>query len=372
MAASAARSTPGSLSVSPRETLTYTSELSVRIREYLESAARSKSSFPFGMPRHERFGYQNFVETVNASISHRMGRVPSIVTPIAAPTTSAERFSTNSRPGFLRSRSHCGVIANKPVSSVGPKRFLKTRSMRYDEPSVHSRNKTVSTKCSSTFGPEIEPSFVTCPISTTEVQEDLQYSSSISATARICVIDQQEDAISVEYAKLTESITTKPYWPCFKSEMIDSISPVVTRRMDSFAAPSRWARSLTWDMLSSALTYKTGKSGDAIQSATCNESVDFPIPGSPESSTKLPRTSQPPKTVLSSSLRNTDLPLPLSEPLVAEVKPTGCVAVGIRVPAARFDGRSSGTSTKLPHSLQVGHLPCHLVLVAEQAEQRNI
>ena len=65
--------------------------------------------------------------------------------------------------------------------------------------------------------------------------------------------------------------------------------------------PSRRARPEICKTDSSPETYKTGVSALEYQSLICNESVDFPIPGSPESNTSDPATSHPPKTASNST-----------------------------------------------------------------------
>ena len=57
--------------------------------------------------------------------------------------------------------------SKQPTSSAGPKRFFTPRTMRSVECLSPSNDSTTSTRCSSTRGPAIEPSLVTCPTSTT-------------------------------------------------------------------------------------------------------------------------------------------------------------------------------------------------------------
>ena len=68
----------------------------------------------------------------------------------------------------------------------------------------------------------------------------------------------------------------------------------------SSRAPKRRARSRTWVALSSADTYSAGGSADAGAAATCNASVDLPMPGSPPMRVTDPETSPPPSTRSSS------------------------------------------------------------------------
>ena len=65
-----------------------------------------------------------------------------------------------------------------------PKRFFSARSVRYERSRSPSKLSTQSTRCSSTRGPAIDPSFVTCPTSITAVPRSLATRISRPATSR--------------------------------------------------------------------------------------------------------------------------------------------------------------------------------------------
>ncbi len=58
----------------------------------------------------------------------------------------------------------CSAISKQPTSSAGPYRFLVARTIRKPECRSPSKASTTSTRCSSSRGPAIAPSLVTCPI----------------------------------------------------------------------------------------------------------------------------------------------------------------------------------------------------------------
>lgn len=129
IAAMIARSIPGSLRLSPRAILVYTS-LESRLRSAcLISVAIRRSSLVELTHRLDRFGYPNFVYVTSDSTSIRSGRVPSIVMQITDHGSLWDVF-TNSMPAFLISWSPSSSIRKRAISSVGPNRFLRARRMR--------------------------------------------------------------------------------------------------------------------------------------------------------------------------------------------------------------------------------------------------
>src|SRR5580704_208295 len=89
--------------------------------------------------------------------------VPSIPANTAAPGAVASRDDRNNAEGFATSASPRPVISKTPISSVGPNRFFTARRMRKFRPPSLSNEITASTICSTTRGPAIWPSLVTCP-----------------------------------------------------------------------------------------------------------------------------------------------------------------------------------------------------------------
>ena len=66
-----------------------------------------------------------------------------------SPRKSSDGFATGSRPS--------SVILKTPISSTLPNRFLIARRMRWSSIPSPSKYRTVSTMCSSVFGPAIPP-----------------------------------------------------------------------------------------------------------------------------------------------------------------------------------------------------------------------
>ncbi len=96
------------------------------------------------------------------------------------------RSARNSAEGLATSASPMSVISNTPISSVAPKRFFTPRRMRNWCPRSPSKYSTASTMCSSTRGPAMAPSLVTCPTRTSEKPLDFAIRISSKLHARTC------------------------------------------------------------------------------------------------------------------------------------------------------------------------------------------
>ena len=144
----------------------------------------------------------------------------------------------------------------------------------------------------------MEPSLVIWPIISTGTFVSLAYLSSIAAHSRTWLTLPGEDSIRSEYKVWIESITTSSGAVSVNCVMMFS-SEVSLRIMHcSLWTPRRSARILICSGLSSPDTYRIGVS--ASRTAICKAKVDFPIPGSPPSSTSDPGTRPPPRTRLTS------------------------------------------------------------------------
>ncbi|MFN5780375.1 MAG: DNA repair protein RadA, partial [Novosphingobium sp.] len=131
------------------------------------STASSMASRPLSHPTTARRGVAPLASrTISAWISTRTGRVPSIAGKTALPGTGFSRPERNSIEGLPTSSRPAPAMAKTPISSTGPKRFLRLRRIRYWWLRSPSKLITTSTICSSTRGPAIEPSLVTWPTST--------------------------------------------------------------------------------------------------------------------------------------------------------------------------------------------------------------
>src|SRR5512144_1782300 len=101
------------------------------------------------------------------------GRVPSTVTVTHEPGTGRACRDRNSPLGSATSAIPSSRSSKHPTSSAGPKRFFPARTMRSRPCRSPSKCRTTSTRCSSTRGPPIAPSFVTCPTRTVAIPRSL-------------------------------------------------------------------------------------------------------------------------------------------------------------------------------------------------------
>lgn len=166
-AATIARSTAGSPTDNPCDTLIYTSSASILIRQNLAIVAKSKSIFWLEIPLEDLLGYGNRVECVSASISKIIGRFHSIDIVRADPVWACDLMIFS--PGFLRSVKPYSPISNNHRASVGPNRFFNALNILYDWYLSPSKNNTVSTRCSRVLGPARSQSLVTCHMRMTAV-----------------------------------------------------------------------------------------------------------------------------------------------------------------------------------------------------------
>ena len=107
----------------------------------------------------------DFAGTVRACISTRNTRVPSYTGAMETPggTSLPLRTFRNTVSGFfICTRPSC-FIWKRPNSSMEPNLFLAARTILRSVPEL-SKYRTVSTICSTVFGPAIRPSLVTWAI----------------------------------------------------------------------------------------------------------------------------------------------------------------------------------------------------------------
>ena len=243
-------------------------------------------------------------------------------------------------------------ISKQPTSSAAPYRFFVARTRRSDECRSPSKCSTTSTRCSSTRGPAIEPSLVTCPTSTVAMPRALATAMSAAATARICGTPPAAPSLASLEIVCTESTTSRPG---------RTSSTWVSRAPRSFSAarnrpgctlPVRSARSRTWAGDSSPVTINARSSPRAAKRwATSSSSVDLPTPGSPASSTTEPGTSPPPSTRSSSPT-----PVGRARASSGSSSPIGRAArvTGAGETARRGKAPSSAT---VPHAWHSGQRP---------------
>ena len=96
------------------------------------------------------------------------------------------RDDRNKAEGLATSARPRPVISKTPISSVGPKRFLTARKIRKLRPPSPSKEITASTICSTTRGPAIWPSLVTCPTRITAAPVVFAKRISACAAPRTC------------------------------------------------------------------------------------------------------------------------------------------------------------------------------------------
>src|SRR5450759_3689225 len=123
-----------------------------------------------------------------ACTSASSGRRPSSVTVTHVPATGSGRRDKNNPDGSGRPRMPASLISKQPISSVAPYRFLTARTNRRVECRSPSNWSTTSTTCSSSRGPAMPPSLVTCPTRMVESPRCLASAISVAATARTWVM----------------------------------------------------------------------------------------------------------------------------------------------------------------------------------------
>ena len=104
-------------------------------------------------------------DVTSAWTSTKSGLLPSMLEIMIEPGESAGRSDKKMSDGFSTPTRPSGSISKTPISGVEPKRFFIALKIRYECPFSPSKYITVSTMCSSDFGPAIAPSLVIWPMS---------------------------------------------------------------------------------------------------------------------------------------------------------------------------------------------------------------
>src|SRR5499427_9910392 len=133
-----------------------------------------------------------------------MGRDPSMEHNTAEPAAFVGRSARNSFDGFGTGRRPADVISNTPNSLTAPKRFLTARTTRWEWWRSPSKYNTVSTTCSSAFGPARLPSLVTWPTRNVGMLRPLAVKRSCVAASRTWPMLPGADWNFVEYIVCTE------------------------------------------------------------------------------------------------------------------------------------------------------------------------
>jgi hypothetical protein len=230
-----------------------------------------------------------------------------------------------------------------------------------------SRNNTTSTRCSRAFGHHILQSFVTCHIRIIVLRDFFAISINVSVIIRTCDILPLVPSSNVLPSTDRLSIIITSSSPLCIVAVISSNTPVVRICTYSFAIPSLHARSDICPICSSPDTYSTLLCTPAHQSASWSDSVDFHIPGSPESSISDPDTIPPPSTLSSSPDADTIRIL-----LFSDSDSNFCTSRTFHISFLVFHFSVCISSTRVFHSLQCGHFPAHFRVVLWQAVHTSI
>ena len=298
------------------------------------------------------------------------GRRPSSVTVTHVPSTGSETPERNRPEGSSRDSMPSSRRSKQPTSSVGPKRFFTARTRRSREWRSPSNWQTTSTRCSSSRGPAMVPSFVTWPTRTVVIPFSLAVRMRLAATSRTWLTPPAIPSTSVDCRVCTESTITS-------SGSVRSICPSArprsvsaVRRRVSAIAPIRSARERTCAADSSPVRYSTERGPPppaprAVWAATSNSSVDLPMPGSPASRITAPGTRPPPSTRSSSRT-----PVERNEASVASTSAMRGATSATVAARVRPVVDVSPISSTVPHDWHSPQRPTHFTVVQPHSVQR--
>ena len=318
--------------------------------------AHNIESLDISQPTIVLLGEASVDGVTKAWTSTRIGLVPSKPAKIEVPDIFFCLSDKNKAEGFLISFSPSLNISKTPISFVGPNLFFILLKILYWRLLSPSKYKTVSTICSKTRGPAIEPSLVTCPIKIRI--EFVFFAAIINSFVLALTWDTVPGELSNwgKYIVWIESITNICLFP---------IELMVAAISDAFVTEANWillsfkpslsALIFIWDKLSSPEMYiHSSLSFDKLPTS-CNNNVDLPIPGSPPIKVTDPGTNPPPIT-LSTSIKF-DVILEWSYASFFKYsKRIVCPFDLDKIP----DGFMFFSSSKVFHSLHCSHLPIHL------------
>jgi len=182
---------------------------------------------------------------------------------------------------------------------------------------------------------------------------------SCAALSRTCDTLPGADASSGKYIVWIESTTMTEGFSSSTRRSTVVMSFSESTYMPVSEAPSRFARSRTCRADSSPDTYSTRPPARAMFASACVSSVDFPMPGSPPTSTTEPSTTPPPSTRSSS-------PMPEGLRSAASSGISSILTASAPAPGARFSFFSGGfpsgertSSTSVFQFSHSGHRPSH-------------
>ena len=129
------------------------------------------------------------------------------MTVTAVPGTGSQCCEVNRPEGSGTSRIPESTISKQPTSSAGPNRFLVARTIRKPEWRSPSNASTTSTRCSSSRGPAMAPSLVTCPTMITAMPRRFATRTNALVTSRTWVTPPGDPSASAVPIVCTESST---------------------------------------------------------------------------------------------------------------------------------------------------------------------
>src|SRR6266487_2515530 len=224
--------------------------------------------------------------------------------------------------------------------------------------------------CSSVLGPAMPPPFVTWPTSSTAGPASLANRMSRAADSRTWPTFPGAPSSSSVYVVWIESTNTTrlPSARAWCSIASSRVSP------STWTAPAssvrRSARSRTWSGDSSPETYSVRMPACSRRAAHCSSRVDFPMPGSPPTSTTEPGTMPPPSTK-SNSRRPVCHRSRRGPPPRADRRTGGLPDGETRFLSGRPLDRPTASSTSVFHAPQESQRPAHFGCSAPQSVQRN-
>jgi ABC-type uncharacterized transport system permease subunit len=150
-------------------------------------------------------------------------------------------------------------IANTPSSLTAPKRFLNARSTRNRLPASPSKYSTASTMCSSTRGPAMPPSLVTCPTRNTRYRSPWRSAPAAPRLAHLADRARRGgQRVGPQGLDRVDEQLRPGLRACSRTRSTQ-VSASACR--PSSGRPRRTARPATWASDSSPVTYRPGKAG---------------------------------------------------------------------------------------------------------------
>src|SRR5437773_1813913 len=223
--------------------------------------------------------------------------------------------------------------------------------------------------CSSVLGPAMPPPFVTWPTSSTAGPASLANRMSRAADSRTWPTFPGAPSSSLVYVVWIESTNTTrlPSARAWCSIASSRVSPSTCTAPASTA--SRSARSRTCSGDSSPETYSVETPARSRCAAHCTSHVDFPMPGSPPTSTTDPGTIPPPSTKSSSRSPVGHRSTPGAPS--SDSRTGGRSREAVRLLSDRPTVRLRGSSASVFHAPHASQRPPHFGCSAPQSVQRN-